>query len=228
VGLLVLVVRKGSNCESVLCGLSPPVSVGGAAGPRVYPVNHLQSGEVWGAVFGCWRCDFAPSITGIPTLVTRNPVLEVIEKELVQIDEEKSTTVSSWFGVYVSMKRIPTTVATVITFVLACVFSAVASPCAVQGTATTKPNARRPSAKEGTRTGKKTSESCDETNSNQGESQAGETVVWDPISCWDCSTPGEPATFFLVGLVFAAPTFLLVMRLRTRKRESAPPKRFLQ
>jgi hypothetical protein len=35
-GLLALVVRKGSNFDPVLCGLSPPVSGGSAEGPHVY------------------------------------------------------------------------------------------------------------------------------------------------------------------------------------------------
>jgi hypothetical protein len=127
------------------------------------------------------------------------------------------------------MKSIPAAVGVVVT-ILACVCSVAASSCAAQGTPA-KPDAKRPNAQERTETARKpsgdTSKPCDETN-KQTESQAAQTVEWDPVRCWDCPRPGEPAVFFLVGLLLAAPIFLWAMRARTRKRESAPPKRFLQ
>jgi biopolymer transport protein ExbD len=65
------------------------------------------------------------------------------------------------------------------------------------------------------------------TNSKGTESQT-EGGSWDPVVCWDCPTPGEDAAFFVVGLVLCAPVFLLILRVRTRKRESVQPRRFLE
>ncbi len=131
------------------------------------------------------------------------------------------------YGVYIPMKSILAAIGVAVT-VLASVCSVAASSCGVQGT-TPKPDARHRNAQEQTATARRpsgeTPKPCDETNNKQTESQ---TVGWDPIICLHCPRPAEPAVFFLVGLLLATPIFLWAMRARTRKRESAPPKRFLQ
>jgi len=48
-GLLAMVVRKGLNFESILCGLSPPRFGGRAASLHLYPVRRReQGGHDWG------------------------------------------------------------------------------------------------------------------------------------------------------------------------------------
>lgn len=85
-----------------------------------------------------------------------------------------------------------------------------------------------------TRVGRSTDAKPDNSKSEPGpgadrkaESQTGVEVGWDPVSCWDCSTPGEPVAFFVVGLFFAAVISFCVIRARTHQEESARPKRFL-
>jgi len=78
-------------------------------------------------------------------------------------------------------------------------------------------------------TGKDQSEPCDKTNAKQQvESETSGEVSWDPVVDWDSSNPREAVAFFFVGLVLCAPIFLLIKRVRTRKRESAQPRRFLE
>ena len=62
-------------------------------------------------------------------------------------------------------------------------------------------------------------------NSEQSEQQPAE---WDPVSCWDCTTPEEPVALFFVGLFFTIPISVCVIRRRTRKRESLITKRVLE
>ena len=118
--------------------------------------------------------------------------------------------------------RIALTVAALLSFVV----SVAASPCSSpQIKDTARPgNAERTS--KAARTTKDESKPCDGTASYQ--SQTGQEVGWDPISCWDCPTPKEYVAFFLVGLLVCTPIFLLVRRIRTRRRDSALPHRFLE
>jgi hypothetical protein len=80
----------------------------------------------------------------------------------------------------------------------------------------------------GARIEKQGSEPCDETNHKQVDSQIGQEGSWDPFVCWDCPLRRETTAFFFVGLVLSAPVFLWISRVRTRKRESTLPHRFLE
>ena len=137
-------------------------------------------------------------------------------------NQEKSSATTS--GVYISMKSIPVAVGVLVT-VLACVCSLAASPCATQG-ATSKPDAKHRSEQVRTESARKppadTSKPCDETNNQLTESREAQTGEWDPVSCWDCTRPGEPVGFFLVGLLLAAPIFLWVIRARARRGSQRP------
>jgi len=63
----------------------------------------------------------------------------------------------------------------------------------------------------------------------QSKSDAGgETVGWDPVVDWDGPNSGEVVGFFVFGLLVSAPIFLLVRRLRSRKRESEAARKFLE
>lgn len=68
----------------------------------------------------------------------------------------------------------------------------------------------------------------DKTNPKHVESPTEGDVSWDPIVCWGCPTSGDVVAFFIFGLVLCAPIFVLIRRVRTRKRESAQPQRFLE
>jgi len=122
-------------------------------------------------------------------------------------------------GVYTTMKSIPAAVGVIVT-VLLCFCSAAASSSAAQGT-TAKPDPKQGGAQERTATTRKSSDDiargC-EINKKQSESQERQIFEWDPINCLHCPKPGEPAIFFLFGLLLAAPIFLWVIRTRTRKR----------
>lgn len=109
--------------------------------------------------------------------------------------------------------------------VLGLVLSASASPCPSQNTAT-KSSSKPVPTKQTSPTGKGQSDPC-ETAPSGAESQPQE-VSWDPVSCWDCSTRGEVTAFFLLGSAVSAPIFLVIRRVRTRKRESAAQHRLLE
>jgi hypothetical protein len=55
-----------------------------------------------------------------------------------------------------------------------------------------------------------------------------ETVGWDPVTVWDGPNSGEVVGFFVLGLLVSAPIFLLVRRLRSRKRESEAARKVLE
>jgi hypothetical protein len=60
------------------------------------------------------------------------------------------------------------------------------------------------------------------------EPETGQEVSWDPVVCWDCPTTGEFVAFFVVGMLVCALIFLLIRRVRTHRRESETPRRFLE
>jgi len=113
--------------------------------------------------------------------------------------------------------------ARLIVALLGLVLSAAALQCPSQSTTAKLDSKPRPSGNTGK---KRQSEPC-ETPSKDAESQPAGTVSWDPVVCWDCPTPGEPVAFFVVGLALSVPIFLLIRRVKTRKRESKQPQRLL-
>jgi hypothetical protein len=121
--------------------------------------------------------------------------------------------------------RWPRPIVMVITALLSLLLSAAASPCPSQNK-TASPDSKPHRA---TQAGKDQSELCDKTNAKQQvEPQTSGEVSWDPVVDWDSPNPREVVAFFFVGLVLCAPIFLLIRRVRTRKRESAGPRRFLE
>src|SRR5882724_6965616 len=108
---------------------------------------------------------------------------------------------------------------------LGLVSSTAALQCPSQST-TAKLDSKPHHAAQAATQGKRQSEPC-KTPSKDAESQPAGTVSWDPVVCWDCPTPGEPVAFFVVGLALSVPIFLLIRRVKTRKRESRQPQRLL-
>src|ERR671934_1360523 len=113
------------------------------------------------------------------------------------------------------MTRVLATCGVVAVIVIAFRLAAAASPCVEKGPPTTKRNGPPHGMEEPINT----PDPCQKTN-QQAETRSGETVEWDPVGCWDCPQPGEPAAFFLMGLFLAAPICLWVIRRSTRKVES--------
>jgi hypothetical protein len=63
---------------------------------------------------------------------------------------------------------------------------------------------------------------------NDHEHSADVAPQWDPVTCWDCETPYETEGMFFVGVLFAIPVSVWVIRRKTRKIESLPPKRYFE
>jgi hypothetical protein len=62
---------------------------------------------------------------------------------------------------------------------------------------------------------------------NTVNAETNQVPEWEPLSCWDCSTPDEPPRLFFAGLIFAIPISTWLTQRKTRANDSLYTKTYL-
>ena len=116
------------------------------------------------------------------------------------------------------MRRIGSALGVLVMVVLSCAWPAACLPSAAAHTPTHRAKKRSSPAR------KASPPSQDGQTVESGEG----AVEWDPISCWDCETTGDPVVAFVAGLIVTTPVCLLIIRSRTRRGEAEAGRRILE